>query len=488
MPKPPKSTQEPLLAGASSEGVPVGIPVVQEPAAAAAEPWSIGRSNLYGTISNDLVPVPQTMARASVAQDDGAAREATLREWGRKRERKMHRWPRCLMDQMLSGSGLYPPRLLEQEWLTTAERAKYENLVRLCGDTGNPHELAMDLLSLLIYRVDVRIILDNSGSMGLDLFGQGVNTSSSSPRGSAWIDERTMENPSLMREVYRRMATGWGGGGRNAGQPMPVSGCSPHHRRWHFARDALVRWRAIFDVLGIDPFVYLLNGMSGVNGTKVYSSELDRVFANRPGGGTPMSEALLRALGEHNAEAGGRTLLLLVLTDGEANDMVSFNRTLDECQNGVYGDVQVCFMGLSLVAKDIEWFENEECDDTRIRTVEPYEVEQRQMQLKEVVAKEGGYTYAMHTLRVLVTNLFPADYDYEAPLQNLRHRCYITLHGRDRWWGLNNCCWRFCCSGACCCSCFVCSCGHCCGWCQGNECCSCKCEYPLWLEGCCEQE
>ena len=346
----------------------------------------------------------------------------------------------------------------------------------------NPHELAMDLLSLLIYRVDVRIILDNSGSMGLDLFGQGVNTSSSSPRGSAWIDERTMENPSLMRDVYRRMATGWGGGGRNAGLPMPVSGCSPHHRRWHFARDALTRWRAIFDVLGIDPFVYLLNGMSGVNGTKVYSSELDRVFANRPGGGTPLSEALLRALGEHNAEAGGRTLLLLVLTDGEANDMVSFNRTLDECQNGVYGDVQVCFMGLSLVAKDIEWFENEECDDTRIRTVEPYEVEQRQMQLKEVVAKEGGYTYAMHTLRVLVTNLFPADYDYEAPLQNLRHRLYITLHGRDRWWGLNNCCWRLCCSGACCCCWFVCSGGHCCGWCQGNECCSCKCQYPLWCE------
>ena len=57
---------------------------------------------------------------------------------------------------------------------------------------------------------------------------------------------------------------------------------------------------------------------------------------------------------------------------------------LDECQNEAYGDVQLCFLGLSLVPKDVEWFENEECDETRIRTVEPYEVEQRQMQLKEV--------------------------------------------------------------------------------------------------------
>mmetsp|Transcript_86889 Transcript_86889/g.270140 ORF Transcript_86889/g.270140 Transcript_86889/m.270140 type:complete len:216 (+) Transcript_86889:41-688(+) len=38
----------------------------------------------------------------------------------------------------------------------------------------------------------------------------------------------------------------------------------------------------------------------------------------------------------------------------------------------------------------------------------------------------------MHTYRALVTNFFPADYDYEAPLQTLRHRLYITLHALDR--------------------------------------------------------
>jgi hypothetical protein len=76
--------------------------------------------------------------------------------------------------------------------------------------------------------------------------------------------------------------------------------------------------------------------------------------------------------------------------------MVAFNRVLDECQNQVYGDVQLCFLGLSLVPKDVEWFENEECDETRIRTVEPYEVERRQMQLKEVrcLTVEMGPTQA----------------------------------------------------------------------------------------------
>merc|ERR1711988_752683 len=134
--------------------------------------------------------------------------------------------------------------------------------------------------------------------------------------------------------------------------------------------------------------------------------------------------------------------------------MVSFNSELDRVQNGVHGDSQVCFMGLSLVPQDIEWFENEECDETRIRTVEAYEVEQRQIQLREVVSKEGAYNFEMHSYRVLLTNFFPADYDYEAPLQNLRHRLYITCHGRDRWWGLYNPCWRAC-SGLCCCVCFL---------------------------------
>jgi hypothetical protein len=235
----------------------------------------------------------------------------------------------------------------------------------------------------------------------------------------------------------------------------------------------------------MDPWVYLLNPMTDV-GDKVPLSRVETIFAGHPGGSTPMTQAIQRALYDHGRELPNKTLLLLILTDGEANDMVSFNAVLDRIQNNVFGDVQVCLMGLSLVPRDIEWFENEECDETRIRTVEAYEVEQRQIQLREVVSREGAYNFHMHTFRVLVTNFFPADYDYETPLQNLRHRLYITLHGRDRWYGLNNPCWKCAVSNLLCTACFLATCCHCNGWCQGNECG--KKQYPECLEGCLEEE
>lgn len=242
-----------------------------------------------------------------------------------------------------------------------------------------------------------------------------------------------------------------------------------------------MRWMKVYSILGIDPWVYLLNyGYSGSR--RVRGSELPTVFQDMPQGRTPMTEVLETALRDHMNEASGRSLLLLVVTDGEADNMQTFNATLDQIQNNVYGDVQVSFMGLSLVPRDIEWFENEECDETRIRTIEAYEVEQRQIQLREVVSKEGAYNFEMHTYRVLLTNFYPADYDYEAPLQNLRHRLYITLHGRDRWYGLNNPCWRCAVSNIICSACFVATGAHCCGVCQGNECG--KYQVPEMLEGC----
>jgi hypothetical protein len=127
-----------------------------------------------------------------------------------------------------------------------------------------------------------------------------------------------------------------------------------------------------------------------------------------------------------------RPLLVLALTDGEANDAQLFNTTLDQIQDGKYGDVQVLLMGLSLDKEDIEWFEDEECDDTRIRSIEAYEVEQQMIHFRMTDLHENDYNFAMHTFRALVTNYFPADYDYEAPLQTLRHRLYITLHALDR--------------------------------------------------------
>ena len=286
----------------------MGIPI-------AVEPWSVGATNMYGgPIAPTSVPVPQSMAR----DDGGSSREATLQQWGKQRERRMHRWPRCLMDQMLSGSGHYPVRLLDQDWLSADEQNKYQALAQLCADSGNPHELAMDLLSLLVHKIDVRVILDNSGSMALDLFGNAPGNGGDSRNGSGWINEQSRENPSLLRALYKQLANGRD----RRDLPLPTSAVSPTHRRWFFARDALRRWRAVFETLGIDPPMYLLNGMVGVRDTKVYSSQLEAVFSQRPGGGTPMAEALLRALGEHQLEAAtsGHTLLLIVLTDGEVGE------------------------------------------------------------------------------------------------------------------------------------------------------------------------
>lgn len=147
-----------------------------------------------------------------------------------------------------------------------------------------------------------------------------------------------------------------------------------------------------------------------------------------------MGSTLNRVLSEYQTEGRrqDRPCLILALTDGEANDKDVFNDTLDQIQDGVHGDVQVCLMGLSLEPEDIEWFEDEECDDTRIRTIEAWEVEQQMILYRKVIPRSDGYSFAMHVYRALVTNYFPADYDYEAPIQTLRHRLYITLHALDR--------------------------------------------------------
>merc|ERR1740130_1786706 len=51
---------------------------------------------------------------------------------------------------------------------------------------------------------------------------------------------------------------------------------------------------------------------------------------------------------------------------------------------------------------------------------------------RRVIERPNQYNFAMHVARALVTNFFPADYDYEAPVQTLRHRLYITMHALDR--------------------------------------------------------
>lgn len=245
--------------------------------------------------------------------------------------------------------------------------------------------------------------------------------------------------------------------------------------------------------MGKDPSVFQMNGGECLL-SRFASGDVQANW-----GRTPTTETLLRALRARPAwEQGparpafwggggdpGTRRLILILTDGEANNMESFMQLLDQCQNGVYGDVQICMLGISLEPADIAWFEEEECDETRIRTIEAYEVEQRQIRTREVVQQEAGYNFDLHSVRALVTNYYPADYDYEAPFQNLRHRVYITWHGRDRWWSDNCPCWP-CISCPLNWTCFI-GTGAClCGWLQGNDCG--KCQWPELCPCACGEE
>jgi len=346
-------------------------------------------------------------------------------------------------------------------------------LEHVLAETGHAHNLARDMLTPVVYNVDVRIILDNSGSMSLDMLGR-------IPTGGCGIDNKTSPDNNFVQQTLNSLPVPFSASGRARFLRPPQGGLSPFHRRWYHARDLLRHWATVYGILGLDPYVYLLNRQPGW-GTKCRLSIMESIFALPPQGGTPMPQALMSAIQDHAQECNETTLLLLGLTDGEANDMVYFNRVLDEIQNLLYGDVQICLLGLSLIRKDIEWFENEECDETRVRTIEAFEVEDRQIQLREVAPKEGGYNYAMHTYRGLVTNFFPADYDYEAPLQNFRHRVYITIHGRDRWWAIQNNIYWCVCSQLFCSACFLATGCHGFGWCQGNECGKCQC--PDMLRG-----
>jgi len=374
----------------------------------ASQPWQLGAQPVY--TNNDasngapLFSVPESNPNIAY---NCAERMQYLHEWGRRRESELHRAPKWCMDQLISGSGWFPPRHLAAEWFTPQEQQQIRRLERVLASTRCGEILARDVMALKIYNVDIRIIVDDSGSMNRSMFGDG-NT-------QGWT----------RYEIERIF-------GKRAFKPDNASvfqGCplGPCQARWAFARHAVSQWEQVFQELDVRPTYYKLNRSTTL-------STASEVFQTGPRGGTPMGSTFRRVLRDIIAADPKKrqTHLILALTDGEANDKNDFNRVLDEIQDGNWGDVQVCLMGLSLEPEDIEWFEDEECDDTRIRTIEPWEVEQQQILWRQVIGAPRDYTFSMHTMRALVTNLFPADYDCEAPLQTLRHRLYITLHAADR--------------------------------------------------------
>lgn len=345
-----------------------------------------------------------------------ARRKQQLLQWGRQREEELHRPPAWCMDQLCSGSGFFPPRHLHDDWFTEEERGMIARLQGLLAPTGHAAALARDMMALRLYDVDVRIIADDSGSMTLGML-KGSGRGRGGGRGSRWTEGE-------IRQVFGQRAFR-----PDAAALLEDSPFGPSTVRWEMLCDALTKWEEVLQIMGVGRSVYLLNG-----GRRDPREPMQSSLASGPRGGTPMGSTLQRVLSDYRSSGRGvgRPLLVLALTDGEANDADVFNRTLDGIQDGAYGDVQVLLMGLSLDKEDIEFFEDEECDDTRIRTIEAYEVEQQLILYRKVIQRNTDYNFAMHTYRALVTNYFPADYDYEAPVQTLRHRLYITLHALDR--------------------------------------------------------
>lgn len=280
------------------------------------------------------------------------------------------------------------------------------NLEALLAPTGHEAVLARDVMALRLYDVDVRVVVDDSGSMSWGMLQSAGR--------SGWTRER-------VQQVFGARAFEPGCIEEFASCPF-----GPGEKRWTFLQNALESWERVFQIMGVHRKLYCLNARPDPNGS------VQGALCTGPSGRTPMGATFQRVLQDFQREQSGRPLLILALTDGEANDKDFFNQTLDQIQDGFYGDVQVCLLGLSLEKEDIEWFEDEECDDTRIRTIEPFEVEQQQILWRKVIPHHDHYNFAMHTFRALVTNFFPADYDYEAPVQTMRHRLYITLHAIDR--------------------------------------------------------
>merc|ERR1719183_1048536 len=129
---------------------PIGKGIDMAPSA----PWEVGPQPVYGPVyestsvqalwgidfaaSGDAVQVPV----------QAVERMQKLKEWGRRREQNMHRPPFWCMDQLVSGSGLFPPRLLAESWFTTLELQQIQQLEHVLAPTGRAAVLARDIMAL----------------------------------------------------------------------------------------------------------------------------------------------------------------------------------------------------------------------------------------------------------------------------------------------------------------------------------------------------
>ena len=76
------------------------------------------------------------------------------------------------MDQVVSGSDLYPLRLLEDGWFTRQEIAMIGKLEQILQGTGHARDLTRDMLTPLVYDIEVMIVLDSSRFMASSMLGR----------------------------------------------------------------------------------------------------------------------------------------------------------------------------------------------------------------------------------------------------------------------------------------------------------------------------
>ena len=423
---------------------------------------------------------------------------------GQEREHYNHRWPHCLMDQMISGSHMFPPSLMPGELLED-ENNMLQRLQSLpiLQATNHVTHMSYDLMSYVIYNIDTCIILDNSGSMSLDMMGANITQSSMYYTNSAYNPINQVQlTTGFFSPAFRYNPNAYNyrmGFNINDTTQQHLNPQDPRQSRWYHAYYTLTQWKQVFDILGVHVRIITCNP---INGRYEFAlSELELIFTHQPHGSTPMTEAIAHAVTgirpstsayqrnqttdclpygscsntpvpPHTATR-DRHLQILMVTDGEANNMQSFNQILDATQNNYYGDVQLCILALSLQSRDVEFMDNEECEHIRVRAIEAFEIEEFQIRNKLVAYKEGAYNYPMHIMRALLTNNYPCDYDFEAPLQTLRHRLYITMHSNDRWYSQQSAVYGImsCLAGIVCTSPLYVATGCCCcGYLQGQDC------------------
>merc|ERR1719240_824827 len=103
------------------------------PSAPASAPWEVGPEPIYQPTreSQALWGWSFDSSNSSLQGPQGNEREMKLRDWGRRREDNLRRPPRWCMDQLISGSGLYPPRLLDESWFSQEELSQVAQLEQL---------------------------------------------------------------------------------------------------------------------------------------------------------------------------------------------------------------------------------------------------------------------------------------------------------------------------------------------------------------------